>query len=94
MHEFAHRVMRRLMPQYQLTRKTDWASVFIKYDGNSSGILSKSEFRQMIKDSGMERVTESEANYIYDVINKNSRKSGINMATFKNWGRSIQSKPQ
>ena len=85
--------MHNLMPEYAVTRRADWAQFFDKYDIDRNGTISKEEMKQMLYDSGLKRVTQAEADYIYKVLSKNAR-FGLNKPTFIDWGKSMEGKTQ
>ena len=69
-------------------QRPDWGNLFLKYDSNSDGLLTKENVEKMMEDAGMKYATNAEIQFAFTVISK--YRQTLQLQTFVNWGKSME----
>jgi Ca2+-binding EF-hand superfamily protein len=88
MQEFASRLQHELMPKLLRSHVIDWSALFLKYDNNNNGLISRFEIAEMMKDCGMGHSTNAEIEFTFNIISKFHEK--LNAKTFIAWAKSME----
>lgn len=87
------RFQKHLMPEvFRRKQQPNWAALFLKYDSNKDGLLSKDDLDEMMKEAEMKYATDAEVKFAFTVLAKHKPK--LNLAKFVNWGRSMEGSTQ